>query len=257
MYVNPDLIRPRIISAVLARLVSSHNWSKCCVALLVLNGFGSNVSMSFVPELSPSVSARHSHERGARASGHQPGPAHSLRDLARDFIKKLKLGELAEFDPVLGGPSRWRSRLSMRGIIKDPMEMTPEERVSRAITIGSRPSRWRNRGLNPTIRFLPPKSPTRSRRCLPRVSAGRQAGADARRQYLACRRDRLRASVAQAEAKVEQYRAKSNLFIGNNNTTLSNQQLGCPRYLAPQFSLLPRSKASWLCRKLAFIVSTS
>ena len=38
--------------------------------------------------------------------------------------------------------------------------------------------------------------------------------------------DRLRASVAEAEGKVEQYRAKTNLFIGNNNTTLSNQQLG-------------------------------
>ena len=38
--------------------------------------------------------------------------------------------------------------------------------------------------------------------------------------------DRLRANVAQAEAKVEQYRSKTNLFVGNNNTMLSNQQLG-------------------------------
>ena len=30
----------------------------------------------------------------------------------------------------------------------------------------------------------------------------------------------------EAEAKVEQYRSKTNLFLGNNNTTLSNQQLG-------------------------------
>src|SRR4029079_13784893 len=28
------------------------------------------------------------------------------------------------------------------------------------------------------------------------------------------------------EAKVEQYRSKTNLFVGTNNTTLSNQQLG-------------------------------
>jgi Mrp family chromosome partitioning ATPase len=32
--------------------------------------------------------------------------------------------------------------------------------------------------------------------------------------------------VADAEAKVEQYRSKSNLFMGTNNTSLSNQQLG-------------------------------
>src|SRR5262249_62083943 len=38
--------------------------------------------------------------------------------------------------------------------------------------------------------------------------------------------ERLRSNVAQAEAKVEEYRAKTNLFIGNNNTTLSSQQLG-------------------------------
>ena len=38
--------------------------------------------------------------------------------------------------------------------------------------------------------------------------------------------ERLRASVAEAEGKVEKYRSKTNLFIGNNNTMLSNQQLG-------------------------------
>jgi polysaccharide biosynthesis transport protein len=36
----------------------------------------------------------------------------------------------------------------------------------------------------------------------------------------------MRRKVAEAEAKVEAFRAKSNLFIGNNNTTLSAQGLG-------------------------------
>src|SRR5215471_8872315 len=51
------------------------------------------------------------------------------RDLARDVIKKLKLADRPEFDPVLAGPSLLRTLLSLFGIIKDPMEMTPEERV--------------------------------------------------------------------------------------------------------------------------------
>jgi succinoglycan biosynthesis transport protein ExoP len=51
------------------------------------------------------------------------------RDLAREVIKKLKLAERPEFDPILGGPSLLRTVLSLTGFIKDPMEMTPEERV--------------------------------------------------------------------------------------------------------------------------------
>ena len=35
----------------------------------------------------------------------------------------------------------------------------------------------------------------------------------------------MRTKVADAEAKVEDYRAKSNLFVGSNNTSLPSQQL--------------------------------
>jgi succinoglycan biosynthesis transport protein ExoP len=35
----------------------------------------------------------------------------------------------------------------------------------------------------------------------------------------------MRANVASAEAKVEEYRSRSNLFVGSNNTSLPNQQL--------------------------------
>jgi capsular polysaccharide biosynthesis protein len=51
------------------------------------------------------------------------------RDLAREVIKKLKLAERPEFDPILGGPSLLRTVLALTRVIKDPMEMTPEERV--------------------------------------------------------------------------------------------------------------------------------
>ncbi len=54
----------------------------------------------------------------------------------------------------------------------------------------------------------------------------RQEQTRAASQFLQGEIERLRKDVAGAEARVEQYRAKTNLFIGNNNTTLSNQQLG-------------------------------
>src|SRR6202045_1035353 len=54
------------------------------------------------------------------------------RDLAREVIAKLKLNELPEFDSTLGGVSPVKAVLGMLGIIKNPMSMTPEERVLEA-----------------------------------------------------------------------------------------------------------------------------
>jgi len=45
-------------------------------------------------------------------------------------------------------------------------------------------------------------------------------------QWLAGEIETMRQKVEQAEAKVEDFRAKANLLVGNNNTTLSAQQLG-------------------------------
>ncbi len=51
------------------------------------------------------------------------------RDLAREIIKKNKLAERAEFDPVLSGLSPIKSLFALFGIGRDPFSMTPEERV--------------------------------------------------------------------------------------------------------------------------------
>src|SRR5690606_16703604 len=45
-------------------------------------------------------------------------------------------------------------------------------------------------------------------------------------QWLAGEIDNLRRKVADAETKVEEYRANASLLIGTNGTTLFNQQLG-------------------------------
>src|SRR6266702_840374 len=51
------------------------------------------------------------------------------RDLAREIIKKNRLAELPEFDPVLQGFSPLKSLLALFGIGRDPFSLTPEERV--------------------------------------------------------------------------------------------------------------------------------
>src|SRR5260370_1896716 len=51
------------------------------------------------------------------------------RDLARDIIKKNRLAERPEFDPVLQGISPAKSLLALFGIGRDPFSLTPEERV--------------------------------------------------------------------------------------------------------------------------------
>src|SRR4030081_2429233 len=50
------------------------------------------------------------------------------RDLAREIIKKNKLAERPEFDPVLQGLSPAKSLLALIGIGRDPFSLTPEER---------------------------------------------------------------------------------------------------------------------------------
>jgi uncharacterized protein involved in exopolysaccharide biosynthesis len=54
----------------------------------------------------------------------------------------------------------------------------------------------------------------------------RQDQARAASQWLSGEIDNLRGKVAEAEARVEDFRSKSSLFIGTNNTSLSNQQMG-------------------------------
>ena len=54
----------------------------------------------------------------------------------------------------------------------------------------------------------------------------RQEQAKAAGQWLSGEIDNLRKKVAEAESRVEDFRSKSSLFVGTNNTTLSNQQMG-------------------------------
>jgi succinoglycan biosynthesis transport protein ExoP len=154
------------------------------------------------------------------------------RDLAREVIKKLNLAQRPEFDPVLDAPSPIRTVLGLVGIIKDPADMTPEERVFKSYY--DRLSAFqveKSRVIAIEFESQDPELAALVANTIVEVyirfqQAAKQEQTRAASAWLAGEIERLRASVAQAEARVEQYRAKTNLFIGNNNTTLSNQQLG-------------------------------
>jgi uncharacterized protein involved in exopolysaccharide biosynthesis/Mrp family chromosome partitioning ATPase len=154
------------------------------------------------------------------------------RDLAREIVKKNKLAERPEFDPVLQGLSPLKSLLALFGIGRDPLSLTPEERVldayfdryaayaidkSRVIVIEFQ-------SLDPELAARVTNSIAEGYLVL--QQGARQAQAKSASQWLSGEIDNLRKKVSEAESRVEDFRSKSSLFVGTNNTTLSNQQMG-------------------------------
>ena len=154
------------------------------------------------------------------------------RDLASEVIDKLKLGERPEFDPAIAGISPLKKVLGVIGVIKNPMRMTPEERVldayydrlqvypvekSRVIVIDF---------LSEDPKLAAEVANTIAEAYLVRQQAAKQQQARAAGEWLAGEIETMRQKVADAEAKVEAFRSNSNLLVGPNNTTLSAQSLG-------------------------------
>ena len=154
------------------------------------------------------------------------------RGLALDVIRKLKLGDKPEFDPVLRGTSAIRTVLGLLGIIKDPMSQTPEERVLKSYmdrlvafqVDKSRVIAIEFESQDPELAARIVNTITDSYLVLQQTARQDQTREAA--QFLSREIEKLRQAVADAEAKVEQYRSTTNLMIGTNNTSLSNQQLG-------------------------------
>jgi uncharacterized protein involved in exopolysaccharide biosynthesis/Mrp family chromosome partitioning ATPase len=154
------------------------------------------------------------------------------REVALDVIRKLKLTERPEFDPVQGGVSVMKTVLSIFGVSRDPLESSPEQRAmetyferlqvfaiekSRVLVIEFQSA---DAELAAQVANAVADSYIAHQR-LAKQDQSRGAS-----QWLSGEIEKLRPKVADAEARVEAFRAKSNLFIGTNNTTLSNQQLG-------------------------------
>jgi uncharacterized protein involved in exopolysaccharide biosynthesis/Mrp family chromosome partitioning ATPase len=154
------------------------------------------------------------------------------RDLAREIIRKNKLAERPEFDPVLRGISPIKSLLALVGIGRDPFAMTPEERVMDAYY--DRLTAYAVDKSRVIVVEFQSADPDLAVRVANSIADGylvlqqnaRQEQARAASQWLAGEIESLRKKVSEAEARVEDFRSKSSLFVGTNNTTLSNQQMG-------------------------------
>src|SRR3954451_1342453 len=154
------------------------------------------------------------------------------RDLAREIIKKNKLAERPEFDPVLQGISPLRSLAALIGIGRDPFSMTPEERVLDAYY--ERLQAYAVDKSRVIVIEFQSRDPELAARVANSIADGylvlqqaaRQQQARSASQWLLGEIDSLRQKVSEAESRAEDFRSKSSLFVGTNNTTLSNQQMG-------------------------------
>jgi uncharacterized protein involved in exopolysaccharide biosynthesis len=153
------------------------------------------------------------------------------RDLARTVIADLKLATRPEFNPD-AQPNVFTVLLRLVGLARDPSRMTFEERVleryyerlsvhqverSRVIAIEFRSE-------NPVLAAEAANAV--ANQLLKFQQRAKQESMRQAAHWLAGEIEQLRTRVAETEARAEEFRGKSNLFVGSNNTPLSAQQLG-------------------------------
>ncbi len=152
------------------------------------------------------------------------------RDLALEVIEQLKLAERPEFNAALKEFSPL-SVLRMVGVLKDPMSMTLEERVLAAYY--ERLNAFaieKSRVITIEFQSADPELAARisnliAEKYLTFQQVAKQDQARSASKWLSGELEKLRSRVTEAEGKVEDFRAKSNLFVGANNTSLASQQL--------------------------------
>ncbi len=153
------------------------------------------------------------------------------RDVARAVSTQLELARRPEFDPTLRGFNPVKQVLILIGLMDNPLRMTAEERVLKsyyekltafqvdksrviAIQFDSTDPLFAAEAANViTARFL--EAQQASKRNQTRNAS----------EWLSGEVEQLRRKVQESEGRVESYRARSNLFVGSNNTSLTAQQL--------------------------------
>jgi uncharacterized protein involved in exopolysaccharide biosynthesis len=153
------------------------------------------------------------------------------RDLAREAVRRLNLVGNPEFDPLVHGIGPVRRLLILLGLASNPYDYPPEERVleqfqERLLVYGV----GRSRVLAIEFRSRDPELAARGANLvadlyLDQQEAAKKDTARSASTWLGPAIDQLRARVAQAEAKVEAFRARTGLLVGGANVTITAQQL--------------------------------
>ncbi|HLL27501.1 MAG TPA: exopolysaccharide transport family protein [Xanthobacteraceae bacterium] len=154
------------------------------------------------------------------------------RDLARKVARELKLAELKEFNSESSAHQMMTALLALVGFSGEPSRKSLEERVleryyerlavyqiekSRVVAVDfqSEDAELAAKVANAIgVEYLAMQEASKR-------DAMKQASL-----WLATEIERLRARVGEAEAKVEDFRSRSNLYVGNNNNQLGTQSLG-------------------------------
>ncbi len=153
------------------------------------------------------------------------------RDLARKVVDDLKLADRPEFNPNVTSGSVLGELLSLIGLARIPQKTPTDERVlERFYERLSVFQVEKSRVIAIEFRSEDPDLAARVANAVADAYLVVQQGAkkESMRQaslWLGGEIERLRNRVADAEAKAEQFRNRSNLILGSNNTPLSAQQL--------------------------------
>jgi polysaccharide biosynthesis transport protein len=153
------------------------------------------------------------------------------RDLAREAIKQVGLVGNAEFDPNATTLNAVKKALVLFGLAPHPADASPEERIfekfyERLLVFPVGRSRIVSVEFTSENPALAAKGANVIADTYLRMLEGaKKESARGASSWLASTIDPLRIKVSEAEAKVEEYRARSGLLVGTNNTTISSQQL--------------------------------
>jgi succinoglycan biosynthesis transport protein ExoP len=154
------------------------------------------------------------------------------RDLARRAIKRLELQGNQEFDPLADGVGAVTRVMVLLGLSRDPTLMSPEDRIlekfAEKLSVLS-PTKTRVLSIefsskNPDLAARGANTVAETYIEMQQEAKRQLAGAAA--QSLSNLVSDLHTRVAEAEDKVEAYRAKTGLLIGANNAVIPTQQLG-------------------------------
>ncbi len=153
------------------------------------------------------------------------------RDLARRVIKMLGLQGDDEFDPLAKGMGLTSRTLVLLGLMRDPTQLSPEDRMLETFADKlSVLSPTKTRVLSIEFTSRNPDLAARGANAVAEayIEFQQQAKRDNARsaaKTLASLVAELRKQVADAEGRAEQFRVKSGLLLGSNNTTINAQHL--------------------------------